>query len=153
MTYHAITVTLEDIGSIVAVKDRYNRTTQGLTFNATIAGKRQYAVTISGNPRLDNGMVVTAVLRDPANWQTLAGWRNLTTGEICGVDEPGKWVAMLGFTALFGFLFVLKAMHPDASVAGRVALLSVVVLGNAWSILALRKSLAVYRLLKPWIRR
>ncbi|MDR8397475.1 MULTISPECIES: hypothetical protein [Paraburkholderia] len=153
MTYHAVTVTLENIGGIVVVKDKYNSTTQGVTFNATIAGKRQYAVVMRGNPRLDNGMVVTAVLRDPENWQTLAGWLNHATGEICGVDSPGQRGAICAFTILFGIVFLLRALRPDTSTAFMVVLISVMVGGNAWSMLALRKSLIVYRLLKPWMLR
>ncbi|RFU43992.1 hypothetical protein [Paraburkholderia sp. DHOC27] len=149
MTYHAVTVTLENISGIVAVKDKYNSTTQSLTFNVTIAGKRQYAVVIRGNPRLDNGTVVTAVLGDPENWQTLLGWLNHTTGEICGVESPGARVAMCAFSILVGVVFFLRALRPDSSAVVMTVLLGTAAVGNAWALLALRRSLAVYRLLKP----
>ena len=72
MTYRAITVTLDDIGGVVFEKDRSGGTVATM-FNVTIAGRRQYSVKMDGTPRLASGTVVTAVLRDPDNWQTLVG--------------------------------------------------------------------------------
>ncbi len=51
MTYHALTVTLEDINGITAAKDKYGLQTESVTFNVTVAGRRQYAVVMRGAPR------------------------------------------------------------------------------------------------------
>ncbi|WP_144111980.1 hypothetical protein [Paraburkholderia sp. BCC1886] len=148
MTYHAITVTLENISGIVATKSAHGYTTLGLTFNVTVAGKRHYAVQIRGAPRLDNGMVVTAVLRDPENWQTLVGWLNHASGQICGVKEPVERLALCGFTMLIGVAFSVKAMRPDTSTAQAVVLFLTVLAINAWSLLSWLRTVRVYRLLK-----
>jgi hypothetical protein len=149
MPYHAVTVTLENISGIVAAKDKYGSRTISLTFNATVAGKRQYAVVVRGDPRLENGMVVTAVLRDTENWQTLVGWLNHRTGEISGVDSPYKSFALCVFTVLLGVLFALKALNPASSAGFMTVLFCIVLSINAWSLLSWRKTVIVYKLLKP----
>ncbi|MEW6343207.1 MAG: hypothetical protein RXR20_01830 [Paraburkholderia sp.] len=149
MTYHAITVTLENINGITAVKDKYGIQTQSLTFNATVSGKRQYAVSLRGEPRLENGMVVTAVLRDPENWQTLIAWFNHSSGQICGVEPPLQPFAVWLFTVLIGIMFFFKAVSANTGTGFRAVLLLAVVGINVWSLLSWIKSVRVYRLLRP----
>lgn len=149
MSYRSTTVTLENITGIVATKDKYGSRTTRLTFNVTVAGRRQYAVAMRGEPRLENGMVVTAVLRDTENWQSLVGWLNHTTGEVCGVDSPARAFALCVFTVLLGVLFTLKALSPDSSAGFMTVLFLTAIAINAWSLLSWRKALLVYRLLKP----
>lgn len=148
MTYHAITVTLDNISGIVATKDRYGKRTVSLTFNATVNGKRQYAVVVRGSPRLDSGMAVTAVLRDPENWQTLKAWLNHNTGEICGVDSPGHCLSLCVFNVLLGILFSVREISADTGTGAMIFWICSVGLLNAWSFLSLRKSLIIYRLLR-----
>lgn len=149
MTYHATTVTLENFGGIVAQKDKYDTRTVGVAFNVTVAGKRQYAVQMRGAPRLENGMVVTAVLRDADNWQTLVGWLNHSTGEICGVDSPEIcfWWFVAGI--LMSALLYLESIH-SSDAGARVVVWSVMVVAiNAWTLFSWRRSAKVYGLLKP----
>jgi hypothetical protein len=148
MAYHVITVTLENITRITDVKDRYGFQTAARMFNATVAGKRQYAVTIQGNPRLDDGMVVTAVLRDPDNWQTLIAWFSHSTAQVCGVEEPLQQFVLLLFAIVFGATFVLKATKPDTSTAYGTVLILVAAAFNAWALSAWVKSFRVHRLLR-----
>jgi hypothetical protein len=149
MTYHAVTVTLEDIGRVVEQKDQYGLRTVRLTFNVTVAGRRQYAVQIAGAPRLEDGMVVTAVLRDPKNWQTLAGWLNHATGEICGVESPGKPLFFFLFGLLASVLYSLKTLSGNTSTGGLIFTFLVVIALNAWLLSWWRKSAMIHRLLKP----
>jgi hypothetical protein len=148
MTYHVITVTLEDISGVTAAKDKYGLQTQSLTFNVTVAGKRQYSVCICGEPRLENGMVVTAVLRDPSNWQTLIAWLNHSTGQVCGVESPLQPFAVFAFTVLIGAMFVLKAVSADTGASFSTALVLMAAAINVWSLQSWLKSVRVYRLLK-----
>lgn len=39
-------------------------------------------VTVPGLPRLEPGMTVQALLREPNNWKSLVGWRDMKTGEL-----------------------------------------------------------------------
>ena len=154
MTYQAITVTPEDSEEVVVQKDKGGART---SFNVTVAGKRQCAVPMRGEARLESGMVVTAVLRDTENWQTLVGWLNQATGEIYGVDSPAKsfwsFVTVLPISALF------PSRWPEETVSGRhgatgitVWILAALVM-SAWLLFSWRKSATVYRLLRPWERR
>jgi hypothetical protein len=148
MAYHVITVTLENVTGITAAKDKYGIQTQNLTFNATVAGKRQYALTIRGEPRIESGMVVTAVLRNPENWQTLVAWFNHSTGQVCGVESPVQPFAICLFTVVIGAMFVLRATTADASVSFATVLILVAGAINTWALLGWVKSLRVYRLLR-----
>jgi hypothetical protein len=107
MTYRAITVTLDDIAGVVVEKDRSGGTVATM-FNVTIAGRRQYSVKMDGTPRLESDAVVTAVLRDPDNWQTLVGWLDHSTGQICGVNSPAKSFGSLSLLPLSQPLFQLS---------------------------------------------
>lgn len=150
MTYHAVTVTLENIGGVVVQKDKGGART---SFNVTVAGKRQYAVQMRGEPRLENGMVVTAVLRERDNWQTLTGWLNHATGEICGVDSPAKsfwaFVIVLLISALFSLRWLDEAFRGKHGTTGTIVWILVASAINAWSLFSWWKSVTVYRLLKP----
>jgi hypothetical protein len=149
MTYRTVTVTLENIGGIVAQKDRSGFRTVRLSFNATIAGKRQYAIAMSGHPRLENGMAVTAVLRDTENWQTLLGWRDHGTGEICGVDSPGMPLFLCVFGLLVSVLYSLKMLSEATSTGGLIFWFLAIVPLNVWLIFSWRRSATAYRLLQP----
>ncbi|MFM0554059.1 hypothetical protein P0D69_24220 [Paraburkholderia sediminicola] len=150
MTYHAVTVTFENVGGVVVQRDKSGART---SFNVTVSGKRQYAVQMRGEPRLENGMVVTAVLRDTNNWQTLAGWLNHTTGEICGVDSPVKsfwsFVIVLLISLVFSLGWLDEALSGKRGATGTFVCILAVLVINAWSLFSWRKSVTVYRLLKP----
>lgn len=120
-----------------------------LAFNVTVAGRRHYAVQIDGAPRLENGMVVTAVLRDAENWQTLVGWLNHAAGEICGVNSPGYQIALCVLSVLPGVLMSIRQISDETGTGRMTFWICSVGLLNAWSLLSLRKSLTAYRLLKP----
>ncbi|KFX62594.1 hypothetical protein KBK24_0125830 [Burkholderia sp. K24] len=97
-------------------------------------------------------MVVTAVLRDTDNWQTLVGWLNHSTGEICGVDSPETsfWWVVAGIlmSTLLYFKWINEAHSGDNST--RVVVWTIAVLAiNAWSLFSWRRSVKTYRLLKP----
>ncbi|CAB4046620.1 hypothetical protein [Paraburkholderia phenoliruptrix] len=147
MTYHAVTVTLENITGITPNKGRAGDT-QSLNFNVTVQGVRQYAVLIRGAPRLENGTVVTAVLRDPNNWQTLVGWRNHLTGEICGVDSPTALFLRCLFALAVGIPAAVEVLD-EKSGGYRVYVLVMIVLFNMFCFGAWLKSLRVHRLLRP----
>jgi hypothetical protein len=149
MTYRAATVTFENIGGIVAEKDKSGGRMVRTTFNVTVAGNRQYAVQIAGAPRLENGMVVTAILRDTENWQTLAGWLNHATGEICGVESRGKSSFLCVSGLLLSALFSFKLTRGNASAGGLTFWFVAVIVMNAWTFFSWHKATLVYRLLKP----
>ncbi|ANB75168.1 hypothetical protein AYM40_22395 [Paraburkholderia phytofirmans OLGA172] len=97
-------------------------------------------------------MVVTAVLRDTDNWQTLVGWLNHATGEICGVNSPEMsfWLFVAGI--LISALLSLKLInegHSGNASARVVVWISGIVAMNAWSLFSWRRSARVYGLLKP----
>jgi len=152
MTYRAITVTLGDIGGVVFEKDRSGGTVATM-FNVTIAGRRQYSVKMDGTPRLESGMVVTAVLRDPDNWQTLVGWLDHSTGQICGVNSPakslGSFVVIAVISAAFSIKWLGEVLSGGVNTVGTVVCLLAGLAMNAWAFSRWRKSATVYKLVRP----
>lgn len=51
-------------------------------FSFESGGKRYFSISITGKPRLENGMEVVAALSKKDDWQSLLGWKDLLTGEI-----------------------------------------------------------------------
>jgi hypothetical protein len=101
MKLFRVTVTISDVSGVATTRTRYGPHTE---FNFTADGRRQYAVQMRGTVHVENGMIVTAVLRDPNNWQTLEGWLNHQSGCIEGVSP----IWSLRFAAiLFSTLFVV----------------------------------------------
>ena len=152
MIYRAITVTLDDIGGVVFEKDRSGGTVATM-FNVTIAGRRQYSVKMDGTPRLESDAVVTAVLRDPDNWQTLVGWLDHSTGQICGVNSPvkslGSFVVIAVISAAFSIKWLGEALSGGANTVGTVVCLLAGLAMNAWALSRWRKSATVYKLVRP----
>lgn len=59
----------------------------GTVFSFEMASGRQFGIYVPDKPRIQEGDTITALLRKPDDWQTLAGWINHETGEIVG---PGR---------------------------------------------------------------
>jgi hypothetical protein len=119
MKLSRVTVTIRDVSGVTTTRTRYGPYTE---FNFTADGRRQYAVQMRGAVRVESGMIVTAVLRDPNNWQTLEGWLNHQSGCIEGVSPIWSLrLAAILFSALFVTVVVLglicssvKGEHPLA---------------------------------------
>ncbi|MBI3350868.1 MAG: hypothetical protein HY020_27185 [Burkholderiales bacterium] len=55
----------------------------------TDEGQRCFFMQLPGKPRLEAGDVVTAVLAQAGNWQSLRGWKNLSSGEVIVRSDVG----------------------------------------------------------------
>jgi len=75
-------------------------------FSFEAAGRRHYGVRLSGWPRLQAGDTVTAVLASKDNWQTLAGWKNLSTGEKVWPTMANPW-RLLHMLWVAGLVYLL----------------------------------------------
>jgi hypothetical protein len=105
MKLNLVTVTLSNVSGVVTATTRNGPYT---AFNFTADGRRQYAVQMYGLVRVEDGMTVTAALRDPNNWQTLEGWLDHQSGRVEGVAPIGalRFAAIL-FSTLFVAVVVL----------------------------------------------
>lgn len=74
----------------------------------TTDGRRCLAVQLPGHPRLEAGDPIVAVLARAGNWQTLRGWKNLSTQEI---SIRGKLGAVDGLRMAVVTAFII-AMRP-----------------------------------------
>src|SRR5580692_8322781 len=103
--YSKVTVKLERFSGVGAVRTRAGVVT---TFNATVGGKRQYAVNVRGAPRIEDGMLVAAVLREPDNWQTLEGWFDMQIEDIVGGTSPYASLSALMIFIIVSTFFIVR---------------------------------------------
>ncbi|MGE1004459.1 hypothetical protein [Ralstonia pseudosolanacearum] len=142
MKLHPTTVTFDDVSQrIYHPATRYHPETT--SFNFTANGKREYAVSIEGNVKVQNGMTVTALLGEPGNWQTLRGWVDHETGTISGIRPPSLTVLHaalcvlpIALTPMYVMpLFGVGEWEPRAALSvifGMAVLLAVFNLSRAW---------------------
>ncbi|CBJ39816.1 conserved hypothethical protein (plasmid) [Ralstonia solanacearum CMR15] len=142
MKPHPTTVTFNDVSQrIFYPATRYSPETT--SFNFTANGKREYAVSIEGNVKVQNGMTVTALLGEPGNWQTLRSWVDHETGTILGICPPALTVLRaavcvlpIALTPVYVMpLFGIGKWEPPAALSaifGMAALLAIVNLSRAW---------------------
>ncbi|WP_172205351.1 hypothetical protein [Niveibacterium sp. COAC-50] len=94
-------------------------------------------VTAPGFPRLEPGMTVHAVLREPGNWNTLVGWRDPGTNELMA-PNPSWHLKGIVFFAVWGVIAVATTLpfqttHSWAPfVAGALAGLACVSEATKW---------------------
>ncbi len=99
MRLHATNITFDEVSQVAYAGDRKRPYT---AFNFVSNGKPEYAVSLDGKVSICRGMTVTALLREPGNWQTLVGWMDHGTGRISGVRSPvaAFWEAMVFLSAI-----------------------------------------------------
>ncbi len=70
-------------------------------------GGRAFGVVIPGWPQIEEGARFVCALEQPDNWQTLIGWKNLTTGEIAAPDTGRPlWVITTALASALLMLFM-----------------------------------------------
>jgi hypothetical protein len=74
-------------------------------------------VTVPGLPRLEPGMTVQALLREPDDWKSLVGWRNTKTGELAAPNP--RWhsyrlLVLCGWLTLSLAIMVRGAVTLDS---------------------------------------
>lgn len=109
LNLYPTTVTFGDVAHVTYSSSLYGPTrTQ---FNFTVGGKREYSVSIADEVRPHNGMTVTALLREPGDWQTLVGWIDHKSGKISGVTSPAFqcWIAA---SCVLPFILVPQVVMP-----------------------------------------
>ncbi|PTT92275.1 hypothetical protein DBR42_02300 [Pelomonas sp. HMWF004] len=98
-----------------------------------------YGVEVPGMPRIEVGDTVLALLDRANDWQTLRGWRNLSTGELAA---PTYYGAVFAATLMLACaVFSAYMIGPTASALVALAFLAG---SGCWTWFAL-KSLKIRR--------
>jgi hypothetical protein len=95
---HRVTVTFERVFDLVRSGGYDGKPAHSL-FGFSAATGTYYGVEVPGQPEIQPGHTVIALLEEQGNWQTLAGWLNQTTGEVAAPSFGGGALAsslMLG---------------------------------------------------------
>jgi hypothetical protein len=93
-----VTVTFERVFDLVRSGGYDGKPAHSL-FGFSAASGTHYGVEVPGHPEIQPGHTVTALLKEPGNWQTLVGWHNQTTREVAAPSFGGGALAssfMLG---------------------------------------------------------
>ena len=115
---HIETITMDrvfDIQRRDTSPTAYSRT----DFSFESDGRKHYAVQVPGWPRIEAGDRLTVVLGKAGDWQTLAGWKNHSTGEVL-LPDMGRTVLKIvhgAFLTLMGVILFSTSSTP----AGRIA--------------------------------
>lgn len=87
-------------------------------------------VTVPGWPRLEDGMKVKALLRNPGDWHSLVGWRDLKTNELALPNPSHFFSTSISILSACVFVMLMVALGPSLPVGLLVTLgLVIVVLG------------------------
>ena len=139
MKLHRVTITFDRVFDIV--RGHGYEAPPHTLFGFEAASRKYYGVKVPGLPRIEEGDTVTAVLIDPANWQTLQGWVNHETREIAA---PIFWVSGFVSAASFGigcYLLLIMGVTPNAWLAAPFLLCGTYWLWYARNAAAIQKEL------------
>lgn len=112
---------------------------QHTLFGIESGGVRHADLYIAGWPEIREGATVTALLHEPDDWRSLAGWIEHDTGRIVGFGLVGPvFRAVVSIAAALWFLsFVI---FPSADATGEMKLLA----GGIAAVAALSAAGALY---------
>ena len=107
---HLHTVTLRMDRMFDVQPDAFSGNICRTLFSFESDGKRYFSVLVNGEPRLQSGQTITAVLRCEGDWQTVMGMRVHETGEVCAPRVASTAPLLVGI-ALTVFLTTLELQH------------------------------------------
>ena len=119
---HCVDVTFDEV--MHAMRSTRNKMAC-VDFSFRAGDERHYAVTAWGEPSVRGGMTVTAVLRHAGDWQSLIGWVDHETGEVC--CKP--WSADLGALAVLPITWIFAATLTPTTRVGAVLVALLGILG------------------------
>ena len=96
-------------------------------------------VTVPGFPRLEPGMRVAAAFRDPGNWKTLVGWRDLDTGDLVAPEyfwHPSR----IAFICIWLILFLSMLGSPFTFMSLNFLAIVICVIFTTFDIVAWRRT-------------
>ena len=142
-------VTFVEIFDVVRVNRPATRSTVGekkTLFGFECQSGKRHNVSINGNPRLEAGMSVVAVLARDDDWHSLVGWVNKATGEIAGPEPINLPLVMVAVSAgVLGCILASISEHPYFALAFGAATIGV----GVW----VRRGAELYRMLAVLRRR
>lgn len=141
---HTVTVFLDRVFDVQP--DYFSGNLSRTRFSFEGGGRQHLSVVVDGQPQLEAGQTITAILAQPDDWQTLMGLRVHETGQVC---MPG----MTNHIMLLVTMTVLGAcLPPQLSTGGRswlmpllgvsYVILAGLLMRGAWSVHRLRRALS-----------
>jgi hypothetical protein len=134
------TLTFERIFDLLKTADRGGRYA---LFGFESAGARRYGVRIDGWPDMEEGMTVTAVVRN--DWQVIFGWINHSNNQI-HFEGIGRSLVVLLATIFMGGVLFFSSQRLDWDKTHWLLLFFVCIV--ALEVLFLRERWGAWRLLR-----
>lgn len=126
-----VTVRFDRVFDIVHGRHRRKEVT---FFGFESAGTKRYGVPAPGKLDIRSPALVTAILRKPNNWQTLAGWFNHTTGEVVVESSDYENFSVVWCCIALFFVWPLYGAYP---VWAALAFLGIVAWAS-WAVASMR---------------
>ena len=115
MKHHCVTITFDRVFDIV--RARGYETPEHTLFGFEAGSRKYYGVKVPGHPRIEGGDTVTAILINPANWQTLQGWVNHQTQEIAAPSFWGAGIVAIASLVIGGYLLSIMGFSSNGLLA------------------------------------
>ncbi|MQR00608.1 hypothetical protein [Glaciimonas soli] len=90
-----VKVKLDRVFDIVKIQGRSGRHT---LFSFESSGVKHYGISVRDWPKIESGMVISALLERDEDWQSIFGWVDHSTGEVFNSE---------GYTAVFVCILLL----------------------------------------------
>lgn len=139
---HSVTLRMDRVFDVQP--DAFSGNIRRTLFSFESGGKRYFSVLVNGDPKLQSGQTITAILERPGDWQTVLGMRIHETGEVCapGAAQHVWWLLRTAFfAAVIGM--DLQYSHPKAlaPVLAGHGLVAVFLVYNAFGNTKIRRAL------------
>jgi hypothetical protein len=132
---HKVNTRLDRVFDVLVTEDGGQRIT---IFSFESNGKRHFGVRAYGEPKIQSGQTITALLKQPGNWKTLEAFVIHETGEVSCWDTSLRFVICL--ICISGVIYYFLMIDSDIVglwiALGAHALLA---LGIAWRAAQVKK--------------
>lgn len=142
MKYYPVTVKLVRVFDVV----RVCRGRQSPQTHFSFESNRgvHYGLSIDAYPRLQEGDQISFLLRQPDNWQTIAGWFNHQTQEYAGADVTGWLVINCIAWTITVFAMAYPSKQSAQTLPWVFLFISLVLLSKLLNVWQIRRALQVH---------
>jgi hypothetical protein len=140
---HKVTIHLDRVFDVMVAESGGHRKT---LFSFESNGQRHFGVSAYGEPNIQAGQTITALLKQPGNWKTLDAFVIHETKEVSCWDIPLKFGIFMLFLSgmLWYFLMSNSALGEQWIVLGVHAVLAIAITLRAERMKRIRQELLEY---------
>ena len=105
---HLVTLRMDRVFDVQP--DAFSGNISRTLFGFESGGRRYFSVLADGEPKLQSGQTITAVLKRPGDWQTVLGIRIHETGEIFA-PRASSYIGLLLLTVFASIIAYMELVY------------------------------------------